>query len=193
MAGLRDVGMEELVRRHRPEFFVETWLYKGLGLEYALSFPFARCYSIEPSQFYVEAFERLKRPRLAPSRRDAYTLLRGSSAEMLPGVLAAVHGPAFFHLDGSYPVSYAARDLQLLHEVLAVVAHPRDHAGDVVVVDGVPPRGRATGSPLGGSRPGPREYLSRAKELLGPTHDVRLLRGDAGYLVAAPRVDKPQQ
>jgi len=117
------------LRRHHLRTFVETGTYTGEMVE-AMR-PYARrIISIEVDPvLHAQAVQRF-------AGRSNITLLLGDSGRVLPDILASLHEPALFWLDGHYMGEGSGRGDQetpILAEVTALAAH---HVrGHVILID----------------------------------------------------------
>ena len=115
--------------RYGLQTLVETGTFMGDTVAAGLT-QFGRIYSVELSAGLA---------RLAQQRFQAdphVTILQGDSASVLPGILAQVHGPCLFWLDGHYSGGITALGsavTPVLAELEAVFAHAvRTH---VILID----------------------------------------------------------
>jgi hypothetical protein len=119
----------DIAQQHGLRVFVETGTFLGEMVE-ALRSHCDRVYSIELDP---ELFRRATE-RFAGDTR--VTILEGDSAEVLPGVLAAVDQPALFWLDGHHSGAGTAKGATST-PILAELGHVFGHqtTGHVILID----------------------------------------------------------
>lgn len=172
-------------------YFVETGTWRGDGLLHAAGACFQHMISIEANPtLAVQAGDRMT-AEYPPTDgwRCSWEILLGDSAEALPQALARISsGPALFWLDAHLPERYQAEGtrLPLEAEVRAIVSHPRDHAGDVILMDDWRLY-EAKAYQSGNFHTGPPGDPRPIKELLAPTHRLRVDLCQEGVLIAMPR------
>lgn len=107
--------------------FIETGLYKGVGIRKALEAGFRSIYSIEVSKQHVARATNVFR---GPIRNGRVILIHGNSVEKLPGLLEQLPDACCtFWLDAHF----GAGDHPLKHELAIIAEHPRnDH---IVLID----------------------------------------------------------
>lgn len=124
---------QDVLRSHARQFglriLVETGTYLGDMVE-ALKAEFERVYSIElDGALHEKARDRFRRDRNVK-------LLKGDSADVLPGILAELDQPALFWLDGHYSGGITGRgesDTPVLSELDSILRSPEK--GHVIVID----------------------------------------------------------
>jgi hypothetical protein len=125
---VKQLIVADLARAHRPRAFVETGTYRGDTL--AVIAPLVdRAISIELDATLAS----LARRRFSAS--PSVEILMGDSADVLPGVVASLDGPALFWLDGHFSGGPTADShVPVLAELDAVLASPLDH---VILIDDI--------------------------------------------------------
>ena len=129
--GHKQAVLRQYAAAYQLRILVETGTQHGHMLA-ALKKVFARLYSIELDPALYEKARR----RFRSSRQ--IELLCGDSAELLPGIIARLHEPALFWLDGHYGPNRALagkRVTPILAELTHLFAAPR--LGHVIVIDDV--------------------------------------------------------
>jgi hypothetical protein len=115
--------------RHRVRVLVETGTYLGEMVE-AMHRRFERVISVElDPKLHRQASERF-------SRLPHVTIMFGDSGDVLPGILAGLHAPALFWLDGHYSAGVTAkgeRETPILKELEHIFAHAIDR--HIVLID----------------------------------------------------------
>ena len=130
MGSIHKEPLSELVKKLSQELllhdFVETGTYKGDGTEFATTV-FDRVTTIEINP----AFQEAAKTRLS-GKNVCFEL--GDSATVLPKVLASLHGPALFWLDGHAGGGFYSKEdnCPLIAELNAIAASPFEH---VIFVD----------------------------------------------------------
>lgn len=122
--------VRHFAKKHNLRLFVETGTYLGDMIAAVLSV-FDRIYSIELSR---EIFQQATKRFVHFSH---VTLLNGDSAEILPGLLAAIDQPCLFWLDAHYSAGFTARaedETPIEKELAGIFEHPLA-ARHVVLID----------------------------------------------------------
>jgi len=116
-------------KRHRLRVLIETGTYLGEMVE-AMQRRFEKIYSIELSpELYARARERF-------SEAENVRIALGDSARVLPMILAELHEPALFWLDGHFSEGNTAkgdRETPILDELDAIFRN--EVKGHVVLID----------------------------------------------------------
>ncbi len=147
----KQLVLVEYWQRYGPfRFIVETGVWQGNGscMRFA-----QQATQTDPGSEYVGV--ELDRGSAELAWRRGFDVRVGDSAELLPGLLAARNGPAFFWLDAHLVVeAYERNHSPLRAELAAILAWPHA-AGSVVLIDDVRMMGRD-------GWPGLRELLEQA-------------------------------
>lgn len=121
--------LRQYAAAYRLRILVETGTYHGHMLA-ALKNEFAKLYSIE---LLPEYYEQARQRFLADPQIELFC---GSSAILLPSIIAQLHEPTLFWLDGHYNPNQAPAGEQIT-PILAELAHlfaaPR--LGHVIIID----------------------------------------------------------
>lgn len=154
---------------------VETGTYRGDTVAACLG-TFERIISIELDP----AWAALARRRF--SHEPRVELLHGDSAELLPGVVRALKGPALFWLDGHWsgPGSETARGsavTPILEELRVVLSSRPDH---VVLIDDARLFGSSPGYPS-------LDEIRQVVEDVTPAGSRIFVLHDIIYVASAPR------
>jgi hypothetical protein len=129
--GHKQAVLRQYAAAYQLRILVETGTQHGHMLA-ALKKVFAKLYSIELSP----ALHEQTRVRFRSDRQ--IELLCGDSAALLPGIIARLHEPALFWLDGHYSPNQAPAGKQvtpILAELAHLFAAPR--LGHVIIIDDV--------------------------------------------------------
>lgn len=136
---------QEVLRQYAATYqlhiLVETGTQHGQMLA-ALKKVFARLYSIELDPIHYE------KTRVRFRSNGQIELFCGDSADLLPGIIARLHEPALFWLDGHYNPNNAPTGKQvtpILAELAHLFAAPR--LGHVIIIDDVRLFKESTGYP----------------------------------------------
>lgn len=204
MGSLKEFDLKEYIDKYNLYQFIETGLGWGHGVQYAASFNFEHCFSIEISkdvvQKYTTQFEY--NPKIS--------LVLGNSIE---GLKFLLENPIFkeknicFWLDAHYPESDVLNvpfdscqdeDIRLpLWEELNLIKNLRPNNKDVILMDDVmlfteneifPDNHLKIAFPI---KPKKHiNYLDKITSLFSETHDNKIVKKDSGYLSITPKNEK---
>ena len=153
------------IETYRLDTFVETGIGKGEGLEYALTLPFQKWYSVELYEFKIQ---KVRETGLCGTAD--VELVHGDSVAGLKSIVEKLEGNVCYWLDAHSPTKRKERsDALPLMEELEVLVNGRDLSRDVILMDDA-------------------EYykLDSIKAVL-PTHDVEISkRGGRPHVLAFP-------
>jgi hypothetical protein len=126
---VKQLAIKYYQRRFGLRTFVETGTYLGEMVE-AVKSRFTEVYSVELSA------ELAARAREKFAADEHVHIVEGDSAEVLPGILEKIQGPALFWLDGHFSGGITAQgplDYPIIRELEHVRTHPfKEH---VILVD----------------------------------------------------------
>ena len=126
---VKQLAIRHYQRRFRLHTFVETGTYLGEMVE-AMKSRFGEVYSVELSA------ELAARAREKFAGDSNVHIVEGDSAEVLPGILERLKGPALFWLDGHFSGGITAQgplDYPIIRELEHIRRHPvKEH---VILVD----------------------------------------------------------
>jgi len=131
----------DVFAKYPNPYFVETGTYLGEGIQRALDAGFPQVYSIELSPKYHQKAQRKFR------KKPNVHLVFGDSGVMLKQVIASIHAPITFWLDGHWSAGDTAKAgsiTPLLDELESIRQHPiKTHT---IMIDDV----RCFGAPFDG-------------------------------------------
>jgi hypothetical protein len=97
MGTIRSFDLDEIQANCDTKIFVETGTLRGDGVDYALQYDFDKIYSIEiDDELYDQA-------RIKYQHNDNVEILKGSSSEVLPGLITTINSSILFWLDAHFP------------------------------------------------------------------------------------------
>jgi hypothetical protein len=126
---LKQMVIKDYARKYGIKIFVETGTFLGQTVD-AVKYAFNKIFSIElDDKLYNNAKTKFLKFK-------NISIIRGDSAEVLPGILNDISEPCLFWLDGHYSHGITAKakiDTPILQELSHILSHPvKEH---IILID----------------------------------------------------------